>query len=90
MSAEASVGSNAAGSAQSSIPQRVFQNTGDFRTQGLLGSKYVKLNVGGSLHYTTVQTLRKEDSLLQKMCNGLTEVTTDSEGEYICKFPWSG
>lgn len=90
MSAEASVGSNAADSAQSSVPQHVFQNTGDFRNQGLLGSKYVKLNVGGSLHYTTVQTLSKEDSLLQRMCNGLTEVTIDSEGESICRFPWPG
>lgn len=90
MSAEASVGSNAADSAQSNIPQHVFQNTGDFRNQGLLGSKYVKLNVGGSLHYTTVQTLSKEDSLLQRMCNGLTEVATDSEGEYICTVGFLG
>lgn len=87
MSAEASAGSIAAAdSAQSTIPQHVFQNTGEFRNQGLLGSKYVKLNVGGSLHYTTVQTLSKEDSLLRRMCNGLTEVTTDSEGEL---FTWS-
>lgn len=87
MSAEASVGSNAADSVQSTISQHVFQNTGEFRNQGLLGSKYVKLNVGGSLHYTTVQTLSKEDSLLRRMCNGITEVTTDSEGEYVCRSP---
>lgn len=47
---------------------------------GLAGSKYIKLNVGGSLHYTTVQTLSKEDSLLRSMCNGGMEVTIDSEG----------
>ncbi|XP_066578055.1 BTB/POZ domain-containing adapter for CUL3-mediated RhoA degradation protein 1 [Amia ocellicauda] len=47
---------------------------------GLAGSKYVKLNVGGSLHYTTVQTLSKSDSLLRSMCTGHTEVTIDSEG----------
>ncbi|XP_066498080.1 BTB/POZ domain-containing adapter for CUL3-mediated RhoA degradation protein 1 [Hoplias malabaricus] len=47
---------------------------------GLVGSKYVKLNVGGSIHYTTVQTLSKEDSLLRSMCDGSTDVTIDSEG----------
>lgn len=47
---------------------------------GLAGSKYVKLNVGGSLHYTTVQTLSKEDSLLRRICDGSVEVTIDSEG----------
>ncbi|XP_033853959.1 BTB/POZ domain-containing adapter for CUL3-mediated RhoA degradation protein 1 [Acipenser ruthenus] len=43
-------------------------------------SKYVKLNVGGSLHYTTVQTLSKQDSLLKEMFSGSVEVLTDSEG----------
>nr|XP_046272054.1 BTB/POZ domain-containing adapter for CUL3-mediated RhoA degradation protein 1 [Scatophagus argus]XP_046272055.1 BTB/POZ domain-containing adapter for CUL3-mediated RhoA degradation protein 1 [Scatophagus argus]XP_046272056.1 BTB/POZ domain-containing adapter for CUL3-mediated RhoA degradation protein 1 [Scatophagus argus] len=80
MSAEASVGSDAADSAQSAVPQPAFHNTDEFRNRGLLGSKYVKLNVGGSLHYTTVQTLSKEDSLLRNICNGGTEVTIDSEG----------
>ncbi|XP_041939916.1 BTB/POZ domain-containing adapter for CUL3-mediated RhoA degradation protein 1 [Alosa sapidissima] len=51
---------------------------------GLASSKYVKLNVGGSLHYTTVQTLRKEDSLLSSICDGHTEVTIDSEGKCVC------
>eukprot|EP00064_Thunnus_orientalis_P015371 superscaffoldBa00002838_g15423 len=80
MSAEASVGSHAADSAQSAVSQPACQNTDDLRNRGLLGSKYVKLNVGGSLHYTTVQTLSKEDSLLHSICNGGTEVTIDSEG----------
>ncbi|XP_026853700.2 BTB/POZ domain-containing adapter for CUL3-mediated RhoA degradation protein 1 [Electrophorus electricus] len=48
--------------------------------RGLAGSKYVKLNVGGSIHYTTVQTLSKEDSLLKSMCDGSVDVTIDSEG----------
>ena len=82
MSAEASVGSHAADSAQSAVSQPACQNTDDLRNRGLLGSKYVKLNVGGSLHYTTVQTLSKEDSLLHSICNGGTEVTIDSEGEW--------
>ena len=48
--------------------------------RGLLGSKYVKLNVSGSLHYTTVQTLSKEDSLLRSLCTGDVEATVDAEG----------
>lgn len=55
---------------------------------GLAGSKYVKLNVGGSLHYTTVQTLSKEDSLLRRICDGSMEVTIDLEGEPVCNL-WS-
>ncbi|XP_039620804.1 BTB/POZ domain-containing adapter for CUL3-mediated RhoA degradation protein 1-like isoform X1 [Polypterus senegalus] len=43
-------------------------------------SKYVKLNVGGSLHYTTVQTLTKHDTMLRAMFSGRMEVLTDSEG----------
>lgn len=43
-------------------------------------SKYVKLNVGGSLHYTTMGTLTKEDNMLRAMFSGRMEVLTDSEG----------
>ncbi|XP_033118788.1 BTB/POZ domain-containing adapter for CUL3-mediated RhoA degradation protein 3-like [Anneissia japonica] len=43
-------------------------------------SKYVKLNVGGSLHYTTIDTLTKEDNMLRAMFSGRMEVLTDSEG----------
>ncbi|XP_078508543.1 BTB/POZ domain-containing adapter for CUL3-mediated RhoA degradation protein 1 [Lissotriton helveticus] len=43
-------------------------------------SKYVKLNVGGSLHYTTVQTLTKHDTMLKAMFSGRMQVLTDSEG----------
>lgn len=82
MSAEASVSGHDADSAQFSQP--VCHNVDEQRYRGLLGSKYVKLNVGGSLHYTTVQTLSKEDSLLRSMCNGGAEVTIDSEGGRFC------
>ncbi|CAL1589083.1 unnamed protein product [Knipowitschia caucasica] len=75
MSAEASAGSHAAVSAQCVSP-----STEDCSHRGLLGSKYVKLNVGGSLHYTTVQTLSKEESLLRSICNGETDATIDAEG----------
>ncbi|KAL4658348.1 BTB/POZ domain-containing adapter for CUL3-mediated RhoA degradation protein 1 [Arapaima gigas] len=81
MSAEASAGTVVCEPlpimAAAAPPSAVSENKGD---GGLAGSKYVKLNVGGSLHYTTVQTLSKEDSLLHRMCTGAAPVTTDSEG----------
>jgi len=43
-------------------------------------TKYVKLNVGGSLHYTTIGTLSKQDSMLRAMFSGRMEVLTDTEG----------
>ncbi|ELU03864.1 hypothetical protein CAPTEDRAFT_179715 [Capitella teleta] len=43
-------------------------------------SKYVKLNVGGSLFYTTIGTLTKNDNMLRAMFSGRMEVLTDSEG----------
>lgn len=43
-------------------------------------SKYVKLNVGGTLHYTTIGTLTKQDTMLRAMFSGRMEVLTDSEG----------
>ena len=33
-------------------------------------TKYVKLNVGGSLHYTTIRTLSQQDSMLRAMFSG--------------------
>ncbi|OXU27400.1 hypothetical protein TSAR_013945 [Trichomalopsis sarcophagae] len=42
-------------------------------------SEYVKLNIGGSLHYTTISTLRKHDTMLRAMFSGRMEVLTDSE-----------
>ncbi|KAK7088771.1 hypothetical protein V1264_022649 [Littorina saxatilis] len=43
-------------------------------------SKYVKLNVGGALHYTTISTLIKHDTMLRAMFSGRMEVLTDSDG----------
>ena len=44
-------------------------------------SQYVKLNVGGSLHYTTIGTLTKHDNMLRAMFSGRMEVLSDPEGE---------
>jgi len=43
-------------------------------------SQYVKLNVGGSLHYTTIGTLTKGDNMLRAMFSGRMEVLTDTDG----------
>ncbi|KAL7293215.1 BTB/POZ domain-containing adapter for CUL3-mediated RhoA degradation protein 3 [Trichogramma pretiosum] len=43
-------------------------------------SEYVKLNIGGYLHYTTISTLRKHDTMLRAMFSGRMEVLTDNEG----------
>lgn len=48
-------------------------------------SKYVKLNVGGALYYTTMQTLTKQDTMLKAMFSGRMEVLTDSEGKRLWK-----
>ena len=55
--------------------------SGDHRTV-IKGSpsQYVKLNTGGSLHYTTIGTLTKHDTMLRAMFSGRMEVLTDSEG----------
>ena len=44
-------------------------------------SKYVKLNVGGTLYYTTIGTLTKHDNMLRAMFSGRMEVLTDNEGK---------
>ncbi|EDV24092.1 uncharacterized protein TRIADDRAFT_4579, partial [Trichoplax adhaerens] len=43
-------------------------------------SKYIKLNVGGCLYYTTLATLIKQDNMLRAMFSGRMEVLTDPEG----------
>lgn len=48
---------------------------------GSLGNKYVQLNVGGSLYYTTVRALTRHDTMLKAMFSGRMEVLTDKEGE---------
>lgn len=45
-------------------------------------TKYVKLNVGGSLHYTTIGTLSKQDNMLRAMFSGRMEVLTDTDGMF--------
>ncbi|XP_045930385.1 BTB/POZ domain-containing adapter for CUL3-mediated RhoA degradation protein 2-like [Micropterus dolomieu] len=45
-----------------------------------LGNKYVRLNVGGTLFYTTLQVLTRQNSMLKAMFSGKKEVFTDKEG----------
>lgn len=40
----------------------------------------MRLNVGGSLYYTTVQVLTRHDTMLKAMFSGRMEVLTDKEG----------
>ena len=49
-------------------------------------SQYVKLNVGGALIYTTVDTLTKHDSMLRAMFSGRMELRTDSEGMILSMY----
>ena len=46
-------------------------------------SKYVKLNIGGSLYYTTLDTLMKQDNMLRAMFSGRLDVKTDEDGKLI-------
>ncbi|GCB67132.1 BTB/POZ domain-containing adapter for CUL3-mediated RhoA degradation protein 2 [Scyliorhinus torazame] len=48
--------------------------------RGSMGNKYIRLNVGGSLYYTTVQILTRHDTMLKAMFSGRMEVLTDKEG----------
>nr|XP_060142424.1 BTB/POZ domain-containing adapter for CUL3-mediated RhoA degradation protein 3-like [Globicephala melas] len=43
-------------------------------------SKYMKLNMGGALYYTTMQTLTKQDTRLKAVFSRCIEMLTDSEG----------
>ncbi|XP_013131990.1 BTB/POZ domain-containing adapter for CUL3-mediated RhoA degradation protein 2 isoform X1 [Oreochromis niloticus] len=45
-----------------------------------LGNKYVRLNVGGMLFYTTLQVLTRQNSMLKAMFSGKKEVFTDKDG----------
>lgn len=60
--------------------------SGEHTTVSKCPSEYVKLNVGGSLYYTTIGTLQKQDTMLRAMFSGRMEVLTDSEGEIHCLF----
>ena len=48
-------------------------------------SKYVRLNVGGTLHLTTIDTLCKQDTMLRAMFSGRMDVLHDVDGEF-CLF----
>uniref|UniRef100_A0A7N4NW83 BTB/POZ domain-containing adapter for CUL3-mediated RhoA degradation protein 2 n=1 Tax=Sarcophilus harrisii TaxID=9305 RepID=A0A7N4NW83_SARHA len=52
---------------------------GGFKGGGM-GNKYIQLNVGGSLYYTTVRVLTRHDTMLKAMFSGRMEVLTDKEG----------
>lgn len=56
-----------------------------YRSAVGLGNKYVRLNVGGTLFYTTLQVLTRQDSLLKAMFSGKQEVFTDREGGSLLK-----
>ena len=43
--------------------------------------KYIKLNVGGSLHYTTLATLTKHDNMLRAMFSERIPLEKDDEGK---------
>ncbi|XP_008306845.1 BTB/POZ domain-containing adapter for CUL3-mediated RhoA degradation protein 2 [Cynoglossus semilaevis] len=43
-------------------------------------NKYVQINVGGTLFYTTLQILTSQDSVLKAMFSGKKEVFTDKQG----------
>ncbi|XP_068440858.1 BTB/POZ domain-containing adapter for CUL3-mediated RhoA degradation protein 2 [Clinocottus analis] len=45
-----------------------------------LGNKYIRVNVGGSLFYATLQVLTRQDSMLKAMFSGRKEVFTDKDG----------
>ncbi|KAL5105595.1 Adenosylhomocysteinase B [Taenia crassiceps] len=50
-----------------------------FGSRDWLGN-YVKINVGGSLFYTTISTLTREDSMLKALFSGRMDVKTDDDG----------
>lgn len=54
--------------------------TSSYRGAGGPGDKYVRLNVGGALFYTTLQVLTRQNSMLKAMFSGQKEVFTDKEG----------
>ena len=46
----------------------------------LTGHRYVKLNVGGRLFSTSIDTLTKQDNMLRAMFSGRMDVTADADG----------
>ena len=44
---------------------------------------YIRLNVGGQLFHTTLDTLTKRDSMLRAMFTGEVKVLVDAEGKRL-------
>ena len=63
----------------SKIKNEIEESLRRLKNQG----KYVKLNVGGSLYYTTLGTLTKHDNMLRAMFSGRMELETDDEGTFF-------
>merc|ERR1712066_763435 len=75
-----SKGATPSSSSLNRLPVTANAGGGDSKLRNANPSQYVKLNVGGSLHYTTIGTLIKHDNMLRAMFSGRMEVLTDSEG----------
>ncbi|XP_051534849.1 BTB/POZ domain-containing adapter for CUL3-mediated RhoA degradation protein 2 isoform X1 [Myxocyprinus asiaticus] len=63
-----------------SVPSAACPKTNACTYHGVSGNKYVQLNVGGNLYYSTLQVLTRQDTLLRSMFSGKMEVLTDKEG----------
>ena len=48
-----------------------------------LNQRYVKLNIGGRLFSTSIDTLTKQDNMLRAMFSGRIDVSTDSDGYIV-------
>nr|XP_029506866.1 LOW QUALITY PROTEIN: BTB/POZ domain-containing adapter for CUL3-mediated RhoA degradation protein 2-like [Oncorhynchus nerka] len=72
-----STGSQAIRASQMACPK---SKTCSYRAAVGLGNKYVRLNVGGTLFYSTLQVLTRQDSMLKAMFSGRKEVFIDREG----------
>ena len=65
------------------LPQRSKDEEIEASLNQLKGQgKYIKLNVGGSLFYTTLGTLTKHDNMLRAMFSERIPLETDGEGIY--------
>ncbi|XP_020357621.1 BTB/POZ domain-containing adapter for CUL3-mediated RhoA degradation protein 2-like [Oncorhynchus kisutch] len=72
--------------------------TCSYRAAVCLGNKYVRLNVGGTLFYTTLQVLTRQDSMLKAnapppQCSsnthrmGMEPLTQDQKEQSLCVIP---
>ncbi|KAK9520293.1 hypothetical protein VZT92_020190 [Zoarces viviparus] len=67
-------------SSSSASPACPKTKTCSYRGAVGLGNKYVRVNVGGSLFYATLQVLTRQNSMLKAMFSGQKEVFTDKDG----------